>query len=148
MGGIIRRRHLSLADFLIYYAEDAKRLHEMQLLDQNSTYNQTVSSVWMLDALSKEATALLQVLSFLDPDRISEEILVRDTDYVDLPNYPKSRVAYFDARTKLIQSSLISRDINNGLRIHRLVQDVVRERRSSVEVKCGAAYPSSPGDCQ
>ncbi|MCJ1377266.1 hypothetical protein MMC17_000358 [Xylographa soralifera] len=72
MGGIIRRRHLSLEDFLFYYANDAKRLHEMHVPGQNPTYIQTVSSVWMLNALSREATALLQVLSFLDPDRISE----------------------------------------------------------------------------
>lgn len=123
MGGIICRRHLSLEDFLIYYANDAKKLHEMRVPGQNPTYNQTVSSVWMLDALSKEATALLQVLSFLDPDRISEEILFGNTKHVDVPHYPRTRVAYMDARTELIQSSLIFRDIkNNELRIHRLVQ--------------------------
>lgn len=37
MGGIIRRRHLSLEDFLIYYANDAKKFHEMHV--QNPTYN-------------------------------------------------------------------------------------------------------------
>jgi hypothetical protein len=134
MGGIIRRRHLSLEDFLIYYENDSKRLHEMQVPGQNPTYNQTVSSVWMLDALSKEATALLQVLSFLDPDRISEEILFGNTKHVDVPHYPKTRIAYFDARTELIQSSLIIRDIkNNELRIHRLVQEVVRKKLTDEE---------------
>ncbi|KAL9030920.1 MAG: hypothetical protein Q9196_000994 [Gyalolechia fulgens] len=136
MGGIIRRRHLSLEDFLIYYANDAKRLHEMRVPGQNPTYNQTVSSVWMLDALSKEATALLQVLSFLDPDRISEEILFGHAKDVNapLPYYPKTRVAYFDSRTELIQSSLIFRDIkNNELRIHRLVQEVVRKKLTDDE---------------
>ena len=85
MGGIIRRRHLSLEDFLIYYANDAKKLHEMYVPGQNPTYNQTVSSVSMPDALSREATALLQILSFLDPDRISEETLFGNTKNVDAP---------------------------------------------------------------
>ncbi|KAL8939352.1 MAG: hypothetical protein Q9211_002782 [Gyalolechia sp. 1 TL-2023] len=136
MGGIIRRRHLSLEEFLIYYANDAKRLHEMRVPGQNPTYNQTVSSVWMLDALSKEATALLQVLSFLDPDRISEEILFGHAKDVNapLPYYPKTRVAYIDSRTELIQSPLIFRDIkNNELRIHRLVQEVVRKKLTDDE---------------
>lgn len=137
MGGIIRRRHLSLEEFLIYYANDAKKLHEMHVPGQNPMYNQTVSSVWMLDALSREAIALLQVLSFLDPDRISEEILFSSTKNVDapLPHYPKTRVVYFDARTELIQSSLILRDIkNNELRIHRLVQEVVRKKLTNEEL--------------
>lgn len=134
MGDIIRRRHLSLEDFLAYYEEDAKKLHEMRVPGQNQSYQQTVSSVWMLEALSKPATALLQVLSLLDPDRIQESIMFRETKNVELPDYPKSRVDYFDARTELIQSSLISRDMkNNELRIHRLVQDVVRERHSEEE---------------
>ena len=54
--------------------------------------------------------------------------LFRDTKNVELPDYPKSRVSYFDARTEVIQFSLISQDMkNSALRIHRLVQDVVRE---------------------
>ena len=92
MGGIIRRRHLSLEDFLIYYRNNAKRFHEMQVSGQNPTYNQMVSSVWMLDALSEEATSLLQVLSFLDPDRIPEDILFGNTEHVDVPHYSKQEL--------------------------------------------------------
>ena len=127
MGGIIRRRHLSLDDFLAYYAENAKKLHGMQVVDTD--YKHTVASVWMLDALSGPATALLQVLSFLDPDRISEMILLLNGRDVPLPDFPRSRASYCDARLELIESSLISRNIkSNELRIHRLVQDVVRNR--------------------
>ena len=111
------------------FPKNAKRLHKMQVPGQNPTYKQTISS-----ALSKEATALLQVLSFLDPDRISEEILTGDAQDVNIPHYPKTKVAYIDARTELIQSSLTFRDIKNKeLRIHRLAQDVVRKRLTDEE---------------
>lgn len=131
MAGIIRRRGLSLEDFLVYYNEDARRLHEMRIPGSNTHYKQTVASVWMLEALKKPALTLLQVLSFLDPDRIQEGILIQDTKNIKLPDYPKSKVSYLDARTELIQSSLISYDIKSSeLRIHRLVQDVVREQLS------------------
>ena len=142
MGGIIRRRHMSLEEFLAYYEENARKLHQMPVPGQRQSYKQTVSSVWMLEALSTSATALLRVLSFLDPDRIQERILLRDTNGVELPHYPKSCSAYMDARTELLQSSLITKDFkNNELRIHRLVQDVVRERLTDEETL--AVYEST-----
>lgn len=134
MGGIIRRRRLSLKEFLIYYHEDAAKLHRVRVPGSDSQYKQTVSSVWMLEALSKSAIALLRVISFLDPDRIQESVLLQNTKNVQLPDYPRSKLQYLDARTELTQSSLITHDIKNGeIRIHRLVQDVVREQLTEDE---------------
>jgi len=104
MGGIIRRRHLSLEDFLAYYLEDAKKLHEMQVPDQSTNYKQTIASV----ALSKSVLTLLQVLSYLDPDRIPEKLLLAEGQCVPLPHYPKTRISYFNVQTELIESSLVS----------------------------------------
>lgn len=95
---------------------------------------ETVSLVWMLEALSKSALALLRVISFLDPDRIQEDVLFRNTKNVKLPDYPLSKPRYLDARTELTQSSLITHDIKSGeVRVHQLVQDVVREQLTDEE---------------
>lgn len=132
MAAIIRRRHLSLRDFLEYYEEDAKRLQEMPVPGLKTVYNQTIASVWAIESLPDEALALLQVLSLLDPDRIPEELLTEGAKHVKLPHYPVKKAAYFDARTELIRSSLITRNIDlNEIRIHRLVQDVVRRKMTS-----------------
>jgi hypothetical protein len=102
---------------------------------QNSASNQTVSSVWALEGLSQPATALLQVLSLLDPERVPEDILVRDTEKVGLPHYPKTDTAYRIARTKLIKGFLVSREAERKeLRIHPLLQDAVREKLSPSEM--------------
>lgn len=142
MGGIIRRRYMSLEDFLAYYEVNARKLHDTAAPGQRRSYKQTISSVWMLEALSRSATALLQVLSLLESDRIQESLLFRDMNGVELPDYPKSRSAYIDARTELLSSSLVTKDMkNNELRIHRLVQDVVRERLS--DEQSHAVYEST-----
>lgn len=136
MGGVIRRCGLSLEDFLVDYQKDVGKLHQTRLPRSTdpAQYTQTVSSVWMLEALSKSALALLRVISFLDPDRIQEGVLFRDTKNVKLPDYPLTKPRYLDARTELTESSLITHDIKNGeVRVHRLVQDVVREQLTDEE---------------
>lgn len=128
MASVIHYRQLSLADFIDYYHEDAKKLQKMRPFGRQTTYGRTISSVWAIESLSAEALALLRVLSFLDPDRIPESILTEGAKDVQIPDYPSKKSAYFDARLELTRSSIITRDIeNNVLRIHRLVQDVVRQ---------------------
>ncbi|KAI9653617.1 MAG: hypothetical protein M1821_006964 [Bathelium mastoideum] len=133
MAMIIRRRHLSLKDFIEYYEEDAKRLQETSI--RGLTYNQTLASVWAVEQLSPIASSLLKVLSVLDPDQIPEELLTEGSRDVKLPNYPNKKSAHFDARAELIRSSLIVRNFElEVLRIHRLVQDVVRQKLSKNEL--------------
>lgn len=48
MGGIMRRRHLKLEDFLTIYIEDARRLHKRSATQPNHHCKHTISSVWML----------------------------------------------------------------------------------------------------
>ncbi|KAK0122138.1 hypothetical protein ONS95_010398 [Cadophora gregata] len=133
MGGIIRRHHLALKDFLEYYEEDAKRLQETVV--PGLAHSQTVSSVWALEKLPPPAVALLGVLSILDPDGIPETILFEGAKCVELDDYPKKKSDYFDARGELIKSSLATRNADTEeIRIHRLVQDVVRQKMSATNV--------------
>jgi hypothetical protein len=129
MGGIIRRRSLSLQEFMEYYKEDAGRLQNAHSQHIRSTYAHTVSTVFAIERIPPAAAALLQVLSLLDPDAIPERILTNGAISVKLESYPKTKADYFEARAELIRSSLITRHIDeNEIRIHRLVQDVVRQK--------------------
>ena len=134
MGSIIRCQHLSMEEFVPYYHENTRKLYRTIFPGQGDCYLAIFSSIWKLGALSGAATALLQVLSLLDPGKIQESLLFRNTAHVDLSGYPESRSEYMDARAELLSGSLITKDpMRNELSIHRLVQDVVRERLSSSE---------------
>jgi hypothetical protein len=136
MSGIIRRRHLSLGEFEEYYRDNAKRLHEMRISMGQTSYGHTISTVWAVEQLPKAAAALLKVLSLLDPDRIPEDLLTEGARYVPLEDYPLKKSAYYDARAELLRSSLITRNMEtNELRIHRLVQEVVREKMGDEELR-------------
>ncbi len=129
----IRTRHLSLRNFLEYYEEESQKLEKLQP-SKRQNYRETLSSVWAIEALSDEALVLLRVISFLDPDHIPESILTKGANDVQIPNYPKKKSLYFEARLELLRSSIITRDIENDVvRIHRLVQDVVRQKMTTEE---------------
>lgn len=123
----IRRKHLSLKEFIEYYERDAKTFQES--ITPGLTKYQTVASIWNVESLSPPALALLQVISVLDPDFIPEDILTTGAAAVDLLDYPKTKISYFEAREELIKSSLVTRNFElRFLKIHRLVQDVVRQK--------------------
>lgn len=85
--------------------------------------------MWALEELLPVTLTLLKVISVIDPDRIQEKMLMQGAKKVDFPNYSRTKPDYFEARYQLIRASLITRNIDeNFLRIHRLVQEVVREK--------------------
>lgn len=134
MAYAIRRKHLSLKEFVERYEEDAQSFQESPV--PGPTKDQTIASTWNIESLRPSARALLGVLSVLDPDAIPEDILMTGVNGVDLENYPRTKKAYFDAREELLRSSLISRNGDLGfVKIHRLVQDVVRQKMSIDELR-------------
>lgn len=134
MANVIRNKHLSLDEFIEYYDHDAKRFQEAPI--PGLTKQQTIASIWNIESLPPPAVALLQVLSMLDADMIPEDILVTGAPDADLDNFPKDKVGYFEAREALIKSSLISRNIElSFLKLHRLVQDVVRQKLAAEEYR-------------
>ncbi|KAL8833097.1 MAG: hypothetical protein Q9170_004506 [Blastenia crenularia] len=130
MAGIIVRHEYSFEEFTKIYSEEENRKELMQLrLDQHryrSGYEHTLASVWALESLN-HGRFLLEVLSFLDPDRIQECILTTHSDVVAVDGFPKSTIAYHRARTELQQSSLITRS-SEELQVHRLIQDAARSK--------------------
>ncbi|KAL8708966.1 MAG: hypothetical protein Q9225_007520 [Loekoesia sp. 1 TL-2023] len=137
MAGVIVRRHLTFKEFVKTYSEEESRKELMQLrLDQRrsrSGYEHTLASVWALESL-KHGRALLEVLSFLDPDRIQEDILTSHTNVVAVDGFPQSIVAYHRARTELLQCSLITKNAER-LQVHRLIQDAVRTKVDKERMK-------------
>ena len=135
MSAIIRRKHLSLHDFEDWYREDSKDLHDLRVGGTRSTYQYTIGTTWAVEQLSAAAFTILKVLSILDPDRIPEEILLDGIRQVELQNYPIKKKNYFDARAELIHAALVTRNMAaNELRVHRLVQDVVRQKMKESEL--------------
>ncbi|KAL1623881.1 hypothetical protein SLS54_004348 [Diplodia seriata] len=134
MAAIIRREHLSLKEFLEKYDEEAKDLQATVIT--GLTHDQSIASVWALENLTPAAAALLKLLSILDPDSIPQEILIRSANEVKLDGYPKRKKDYYNARTELINTSLVKRDYETeSLRMHRLVQDVVRRKMEPEEMQ-------------
>ena len=127
MAHLIRIKHLSLTEFVEYYEHDTRKFQEAPI--PGLTKQQTVASIWNIESLSPPAVALLRVLSMLDGDLVPEDILITGAKRVKLENYPQDKIAYFEARETLMKSSLVTRNVDLGiLRIHRLVQDVVRQK--------------------
>lgn len=134
MGYLIGIKHLSLVEFLEYYDLDTKKFQET--LVPGLTKQQTVASIWNVESLPSPAVALLRVLSVLDADAIYEDILTKGATNVELESYPQDKPSYFEAREALIKSSLVTRNMDLGfLKIHRLVQDVVRQKLSIEELR-------------
>ncbi|KAK4143117.1 uncharacterized protein C8A04DRAFT_29133 [Dichotomopilus funicola] len=135
ISGVFRQLGLSYVDFLKYYQEEA----------DNASAIRSLATVWALDRLSPGTKALLQVICLLDPDEISEELLIDKTAAVKIPNYPTTRDEYYKAQSELISPSLINhweqQDITpdsfhstNKISLHRLIQDTAKARMTPDEL--------------
>lgn len=130
ISGVILARDLTFNEFLDLYSEERKRRNILGISEGQSAslrrYNQTLGTVWALDDL-KEGRALLDVISFIDPDSIPESLLESNPACIDLDRYPKTSLEYTKARAELLSRSLIYRNRDKKtLRIHRLIQDTTR----------------------
>lgn len=132
MAGLIRLQFLSFGEFLEMYDEplEEAEIHETELQPLRQTARGNISSIWAIEKLSDDARAVIEVLAFLDPDRIQDTILSRHgTRIFDLPHYPQKKSSFYKARTELIRSSLVRRNDDTGeFWIHRVVQDAVKAK--------------------
>ncbi|XWW92674.1 hypothetical protein V2A60_000599 [Cordyceps javanica] len=135
MSGVIMARDMSFSEFLTLYSEETERREIIDTSEGQSAslrrYNQTLSTVWALNDL-KEGRALLEVISFLDPDSIPESLLEKNPACADWERYPQTSGQYSKARAELISRSLIYRNRDKKtLRVHRLIQDTMRTQMTN-----------------
>ncbi|KAJ4415136.1 hypothetical protein N0V82_007506 [Gnomoniopsis sp. IMI 355080] len=129
MAGIIRRQDLTLSEFLELYKdhEEQASLYETKFDTNLITYRHSLSTVWAFEKLKPQARQLLELISFLDPDAIGEDLLMQISMELlckDSATFKKSH--YLEARADLLQSSLVQRDKpNQQVSVHRIVQDAI-----------------------
>jgi len=135
MAGAIVRKDITFIEFLREYENPESRdslLRQPGSKRVGQDYEHDLLSVWGFDKLRYGAD-LLDILAFLDPDGIPEDILLQDTHVeLEMERFPRSHAEYTQAREELQVSSLITRDRSaKKLVIHRLIQDTVRASMSS-----------------
>ena len=131
MASVIRRQQLDLTEFLELYQDYTEHpdFHGKRFDSGIKTYPHSISTVWAFERLSSEARAFLELMSFLDPDCIQEDILTEAPTEMSVEHFPHNKKFYREARTELLQSSLVKRNAQSKeLSMHRLVQDAVRAK--------------------
>ncbi|KAM0806780.1 putative Tetratricopeptide repeat domain-containing protein [Seiridium cardinale] len=128
MAGIIRRQDLTLSEFLELYTDHEQHtsLYETKFDSSLVTYPHSLSTVWAFGKLKTQARQLLELISFLDPDVIGEDLLMAASAELFSEGTQFKKSNYIEARTDLLQSSLIRRDKQKQrVSVHRIVQDAV-----------------------
>ncbi|KAL3469683.1 tetratricopeptide repeat domain-containing protein [Aspergillus californicus] len=128
MAGIIRRQDLTFSEFFELYTdyEEHASLYETKFDTNLVTYRHSLSTVWVFEKLKPQARRLLELISFLDPDVIGEDLLMEASVELLSEGAQFRRSNYIEARTDLLQSSLVQRDKQRQqVSVHRIVQDVI-----------------------
>lgn len=129
IAGSIVRRDMTFAEFVQEYNDPRSHNELFRQPVGNKRklgYEHTILSVWGIEKL-KVSGDLLDVLSFLDPDGIPEQIFQDINITTDMEPFLDSQRSYEKARAELLQSSLVSRHRAAKMLVtHRLIQDTVR----------------------
>ena len=128
MAGIIRRQDLTLSEFFELYTdrEEHASLYETKFDINIVTYPHSLSTVWAFERLKPQARQLLELISFLDPDVIEEDLLMEASVELLSKRAQFKKSSYIEARTDLLQSSLVHRDKQKQqMSVHRIVQDAI-----------------------
>ncbi|KAK2800317.1 hypothetical protein FQN51_006225 [Onygenales sp. PD_10] len=128
MAGIIRRQDLTLSEFFELYTDHEEKagLYKTKFDINLVTYPHSLSTVWAVEKLNLQARQLLQLIAFLDPDTIGEDLLMEASVELLSEGAKFKKSNYINARTDLLQSSLVQRDKQKQqISVHRIVQDVV-----------------------
>ncbi|KAH9909742.1 P-loop containing nucleoside triphosphate hydrolase protein [Xylariomycetidae sp. FL2044] len=126
IGGFISHSKLPLEDFLPLYEWNTVEIDAMDTVKDG--YECTLATVWdaSFKKLSEQSSALLQLLTFFDPDCIDEEIFTAPKFAPDLRavwNCLGNTTKLSNAEQGLLQAALISKNVDSGiLSVHRLVQ--------------------------
>ncbi|KAI1391552.1 uncharacterized protein F4822DRAFT_427403 [Hypoxylon trugodes] len=133
VAALIRRRKMTTAEFSGAYSSGIEQsgLQDYQVSQHDGNYRHSIFTVWAFESLGEKTQALLNVMSLLDPFRIQEFILSRDSLDTSESLYPKTRCDYVNSRSSLLKASLITRSLpTEHVELHPLVQEVLRSRMS------------------
>ncbi|KAH8591407.1 P-loop containing nucleoside triphosphate hydrolase protein, partial [Bisporella sp. PMI_857] len=131
----MRRNRVTFMEALESYDKETPRseLYNAQVASPYDRYSKTLSSVWVFKESGNYGNLLLEILSLLDPDAISETILrgkgrpVQSTETA----LRQLQHEYLEARKEIVKSSLVRQDSKGKqLIIHRVVQEHIRKRMS------------------
>lgn len=139
MAGFIRRRHLTISEYVELYASDTRYADVRTVGNpmQDNRYGHTLATTYSFEGLGNHSTRLLKSLAFMNPDRVQEEIYLgarrlggRPEDGGDDGEGQVWTAPDFEsARYELLGSSIIKRNIDKKeLWIHRVIQAEVRAR--------------------
>ncbi|KAL3494998.1 hypothetical protein BJX62DRAFT_196648 [Aspergillus germanicus] len=131
IGGFIIQRRIPLGDFLALYNRNSTSVDAKATVSID--YGHTLATVWDM-ALSKitgSAKILHEILSFLNPDNISQSLLVdgglklKETSLAFITD----EMDFLDAQEELLHGALIDKSAETGvLSMHRLIQRAVIRR--------------------
>lgn len=106
--------------------EEHASLYETKFDTNLITYRHSLSTVWAFEKLKPPARQLLELISFLDPDVIGEDLLMAASTELFSDGLQSKKSNYIEARSELLQSSLVYRDKQmQQVSVHRLVQDAI-----------------------
>jgi len=134
----IREASHDIFKFLASYRKDRKVYYSRPSKGNRLFYTYLVSTTWHLsfqqiENNNKDASILIRLLSFLNPDGILTDFLVAGKEGLDAETggIVSDELRFNEAMAELERFSLIGRqaDINGGerLTIHRLVQTVIKD---------------------
>ncbi|KAJ8131983.1 hypothetical protein O1611_g1641 [Lasiodiplodia mahajangana] len=135
IGGFIAQRKLALHAFLPLYERNSAKIDARKA--PGSDYEHTLNTVWdvAFKDLSDTSTRLLKLLSFFDPDGISEDIFLQSScDLSDDFSFLSDEMDLGDAAEELLQVALINRVRESAdFTVHRLIQSTTRKRLEEPE---------------
>jgi hypothetical protein len=150
MAAYVDRWDMTLDEFLSFFDRQTSinkvaEGKEVSRLGFGPHYRHSLLTVWALEKLSSPGRALLEVLSFLNPDSIRESLInalpsasaeghATAPTVLLLDGFPTTHDEYLAARLDLRRVSLVQRQkANSTLTLHRLVQEVVRSQMASAK---------------
>ena len=154
----IRKTVKSLLDFLIIYSKYRKSFLQRNS-GGNDSYPHSIATMFRLsfDKLKEmenglQASRLLQLLSFLNPDGISIGVLHSGSEQPEHPlqEFISDDLKLYDMLETLEQFSLVKRSKGDMIIVHRLIQAVVKDGLTDNEVNawrckivelCNIAFP-------
>ncbi|KAI1103520.1 hypothetical protein F4804DRAFT_342413 [Jackrogersella minutella] len=138
IGGFIAQRRLPLKDFLSVYERNAAKIDARKTVKDD--YEYILSNVWDVSfrKLPENATKLLNMLVFFDPEGIDETIFLEGskTDPEVDPDFEfiADEMDLCDAEQPLLQAALINKTTDKPLvTVHRLIQSAALLRLPAPE---------------